>query len=495
VEGLAIAPDGTTYVSEFADNRIDVFSSQGTFLFAFGKKVDPHGGNTCTVVSGCRRGDGSGSAGEMSTPAGVSIGPEGNLFVVDEGNHRIDVFTTGGEFLRTFGKEVNADQLAANPDLCTAAGGCKAGNSSGQAGALKEPIGPGFDSAGNLFVADFGTNRIDVFNAAGEFLRAFGKEVNPDQLAANRNVCTTASGCRAGLEDGSAGAISRPFDVKAAPNGQIIVSDFRGERIDIFTPGGEFLFAFGKAVNLDPTAANRDLCTAASGCQVGTESAVAGGFTAPGAVAIDGGGGIYVTDPGLNRVDQFGVDGSFIRAFGAGVIDGSEAFQVCTSLCQNGSRSQAPGSISSPTAIALDCRGALYTNSEGAGFAHIERFGEAGTPPAPCTPSAAPSNGFKIGKLKLNKKKGTATLLVQVPGAGTLELRGKGLRKVTRSSRGADKIQLPVKSVGKAKRKLVKTGVVKLRAILTFTPTGGTAATQSKKLTLKKTLRRKPRRR
>jgi sugar lactone lactonase YvrE len=493
-EGLAIAGDGTTYVTEFAAHRIDVFNAQGGFLFAFGKEVDPHGGNHCTAVSGCVAGAESGDAGGMSTLEGVALGPEGNLFAVDEGNRRIDVFTAGGEFLRAFGKEVNLDPNAANRDICTVASSCQEGKFSALAGALKDPIGLDSDSAGNLFVADFGTNRIDVFTTGGEFLRAFGKEVNLDQNAANRDVCTLASGCQGGRGVDTAGGLAEPTAVKSAPNGELVVGDFQNDRIDVFTAGGEFLRAFGKEVNPDQSAANRDVCTLASGCQAGTSSAVAGAFRGPNAVAIDSGDEIYVADEELNRIDQFSIDGSFIRAFGTGVIDGSEAFQVCTLTCQQGSASQAPGSISSPTAVALDCRGALYTTAKGKDFAHVERFGEPGTPSAPCTPPA-PSNEFKIGKLKLNRKRGTATLLVEVPGAGTVLLRGKGLRRVTRSARRAGRILLPVRPVGRFKRRLDRTGVVRLRALLTYTPTGGSAATQAKKLALRKTLRRGPRRR
>ena len=38
-----------------------------------------------------------------------------------------------------------------------------------------------------------------------------------------------------------------------------------------------------------------------------------------------------------------------------------------------------------------------------------------------------PDNSFKIGKPKLNRRRGTATLPVTVPGPGTLGLRGDGV--------------------------------------------------------------------
>jgi hypothetical protein len=113
------------------------------------------------------------------------------------------------------------------------------------------------------------------------------------------------------------------------------------------------------------------------------------------------------------------------------------------------------------------------------------------TPVTPVTvpvPPSPPLNVIKLGKLTLNKKAGTAKLTVRVPGAGGLVMTGKGLKRATVTSTAAAVVTVPVKLAGKAKRKLLKTGNAKVRAKLAFTPTGGTAATQERKLTLKKKL-------
>lgn len=50
-------------------------------------------------------------------------------------------------------------------------------------------------------------------------------------------------------------------------------------------------------------------------------------------------------------------------------------------------------------------------------------------PPPPPPPPEEPSNSFQFGKVTLNKKKGTATLAVKVPGPGSLILSGKQVRR------------------------------------------------------------------
>ncbi len=166
---------------------------------------------------------------------------------------------------------------------------------------------------------------------------------------------------------------------------------------------------------------------------------------------------------------------------------------MCTSAsgCQKGLESTIPGATPDPFGLAFDCRGALYVAEESGGFSRVERFGEPGTALPPCTsvapiaaPATKPSNKFKFGKLKLNRKKGTAILVVKVPGAGKLVLKGKGIHKAKRAAKKAGNVKLPVKLVGKAKRKLLETGKATVKAKVTFTPTGGTARTKAKSLTL-----------
>ncbi len=117
------------------------------------------------------------------------------------------------------------------------------------------------------------------------------------------------------------------------------------------------------------------------------------------------------------------------------------------------------------------------------------------TTPNLTTPNGCPDNSFTIGKKKLNKKKGVATVKVTVPGAGELTLKGKNLKSQRPSSHGraasktvsaAGTVKLKIIPKGKTKKKLKKKGKAKVKAEITFTPTGGLAATQTTKAKLKK---------
>ena len=102
-----------------------------------------------------------------------------------------------------------------------------------------------------------------------------------------------------------------------------------------------------------------------------------------------------------------------------------------------------------------------------------------------------PSNAVTLGTITRNKKKGTATLPVNVPNPGELTGSGNGVKAssagaVISKSVGASQAQLLIKAKGKKKKQLNQKGKVELSVAVTYTPTGGDPSTQSVKVKLKK---------
>jgi DNA-binding beta-propeller fold protein YncE len=88
-------------------------------------------------------------------------------------------------------------------------------------GKFEEPSGMARDSKGNVWVADTMNDRVEEFNAKGEFLREFGSS-------------------------GSApGRLDEPRDVAVAPNGHIWVTDARNSRIEEFDAQGFYIRQWG----------------------------------------------------------------------------------------------------------------------------------------------------------------------------------------------------------------------------------------------------------
>jgi hypothetical protein len=92
---------------------------------------------------------------------------------------------------------------------------------------------------------------------------------------------------------------------------------------------------------------------------------------------------------------------------------------------------------------------------------------------------------LKFGGVKLNKKNGTATLKVKVPGGGRLTVAGKGIVKAKKTSKKAKTLKVAIKATGTAKSLLEQTGKAKVKIKATFKPSSGIQVSKTKAITLK----------
>src|SRR5262249_27956401 len=99
-----------------------------------------------------------------------------------------------------------------------------------------------------------------------------------------------------------------------------------------------------------------------------------------------------------------------------------------------------------------------------------------------------PDNNIKLGKLKRNPNNATAKqiVLVPLPDAGTLTIKGKGLKTKTTNVHDNGKVKLKVIPKGSKKGQLNSSGVAKIKAKITYSPTGNLAKTLKRKLKLLK---------
>ena len=109
-----------------------------------------------------------------------------------------------------------------------------------------------------------------------------------------------------------------------------------------------------------------------------------------------------------------------------------------------------------------------------------------------CAPVDAPipSNAFTLGVAELNKKKGTATIAVTLPGPGLLGISGEGVSQQFGQVE-AGNAQLSVNASGKALKTLQRKRRVTLQTTITFSPSGGSLAEQDLPVKLKLAKRRK----
>ncbi len=94
--------------------------------------------------------------GEFVWPAAMVLGKDGNLWLSDEGTHRVSVLTTDGELVSQWGEF---------------------GNEPGQ---MNRPSGIAHDPDGNVYLADTLNHRVQKFTDDGKFLSSFGEHGGDD---------------------------------------------------------------------------------------------------------------------------------------------------------------------------------------------------------------------------------------------------------------------------------------------------------------------------
>ncbi len=274
--GLALAPDGSIYVADSRNHRIQHFAGDGKFLSSFGTYA-----NYLDVAT---------PIGTFNEPWGVAVSPDGRwVYVTDTWNHRVEKFTAAGAPVTAWGYPLwgqTADPFG-----------------------LWGPRGIAVDSWGHVFVVDTGNKRIVIFDANGKFLSQFGD---------------------AGV---LLGQFDEPVDVAIDANGYAYVTDTWNQRVQVFAPGSdgqtytavrewEISGWYGQSLDNKPfvsvDAEGHILVTDPEGYRVleftntgefirtwGDYGAEAANFGVASGITADDQGHVWVSDAGNSRIVRF----------------------------------------------------------------------------------------------------------------------------------------------------------------------------------------------
>jgi YVTN family beta-propeller protein len=96
------------------------------------------------------------------------------------------------------------------------------------------------------------------------------------------------------------------------------------------------------------------------------------------------------------------------------------------------------------------------------------------------------SNAFTLGTVRLNRRRGLATIAVKVPGRGGISLTGPKVKPVGIKIRTKRRTRLTVTPLRSAKRKLERVGAARVRVRIIFAPKGGKPRTKMRTIKMVK---------
>ena len=274
---LTIAPDGTLYVADSDNHRIQHLNPDGSVIDSWGTFAD--------ILQG------DAPPGTFNQPWDVAVSPDGAfVYVADTWNHRIQKFTSDGDFVLMWGYFGQAE----NPD------------------GFWGPRAVEVDAVGNVYVTDTGNKRIAIFDENGNFLNQFGEEgfelgtfyepvgLTIDPVSGYLYIADTWNQRMQIMipdPDNPTGYIpykswditgwygqslfNKPYIAVDNESGRLLVADPEGYRILEFTLEGDFVRYFG------------DYSTGVDG------------FGLVSGVAFDPDGGVWVSDGANNRLLHF----------------------------------------------------------------------------------------------------------------------------------------------------------------------------------------------
>ena len=186
VAGVAVDGEDRVYLICRGDHPVLVYDQQGNFLRSWGE-------------------------GEFTARThGISVGPNGTIFCTDDGNHTVRQFTPEGKLLMTLGvMNTPSDTGYDGKDLMTITRG---------GGPFNRPTNIAVGPKGDLYVSDgYGNCRVHQFSPTGQLKRSWG---SPGR---------------------DPGQFYLPHGIAVAADGRVFVCDRESDRIQIFSPDGEFL--------------------------------------------------------------------------------------------------------------------------------------------------------------------------------------------------------------------------------------------------------------
>jgi len=244
--GVAADNAGNVYIADRGNNRIRKVNASGIITTIAGTGTAGYSGDSAAA-----------NLAQINAPRGVTIGPDDNIYIADQSNHRIRKINSQGMITTVAGNGT---------------GGYGGDGAAATSAMLNNPANICFDLQGNMYIADVDNERIRKVDLLG-------------------NIITVAGNGTAGFSGDNGMAIAaelnEPTSVAVDNMSRVYIADGWNNRIRMVNTSGVISTIAGNG-------------TAGFSGDGGAPAAAALNF--PYGVAYDGLGNIYVADYENNRI-------------------------------------------------------------------------------------------------------------------------------------------------------------------------------------------------
>ncbi len=137
------------FVTDNGNHRVQVFAPEGSFETSFGSRCDLQSGEGCETDAG---------NGQFDMPFGIAVGNSGTVYVLDQGNNRVQIFNSEGEFQGKWGNKCALHGLES--EEIPQGEGCDTDAGHGE---FLFPKGIAVAPDGTIVIADSDNHRIQAF--------------------------------------------------------------------------------------------------------------------------------------------------------------------------------------------------------------------------------------------------------------------------------------------------------------------------------------------
>jgi sugar lactone lactonase YvrE len=258
----------------------------------------------------------------LKEPSGLAVDNNGNVYIVDTNDYDIRQVNSQGII----------NTVAGNSHLCGSPTSDCGDKRPARAGELNFPEGMATDSAGNLYIADTGDNRIRVVNMQSTTITIAGISIGAGDIntvAGNGVVCASPTSPCGDNGKAIAANLNSPQGVVVDSTGNIYISDSGDHRVRVVTTSG-IIKAY---------AGNGNPCNLSQGNTCGDGGAATSAtLSSPWQVSIDNSGNLYIADAPESRIRMVNSSGTISSVAGTGIAGFNKDNQPATSAELNSPR-------------------------------------------------------------------------------------------------------------------------------------------------------------